>query len=69
MYDVDGFRDPAGLVEDVFLDKGEKTTLVETMYFPSQQARDETLNSGMLAGAEETLDRLAELLATLVKQK
>jgi len=63
------FRDPAGLVEDVFLDKGEKTTLVETMYFPSQQARDETLKSGMLAGAEETLDRLAELLATLVKGK
>jgi uncharacterized protein YndB with AHSA1/START domain len=66
---VDGFRDPAGLVEDVFLDKGEKTTLVETMYFPTQQARDETLNSGMLAGAEETLDRLAELLATVVKRK
>ena len=67
MYDVDGFRDPGGLVQDVFLDNGGKTTLVETMYFPSQHARDETLNSGMVAGAEETLDRLAELLATLVK--
>ena len=69
MYDVDGFRDPGGLVQDVFLDNGGKTTLVETMYFPSQHARDETLNSGMVAGAEETLDRLAELLATLVKGK
>ena len=69
MYDVDGFRDPGGLVQDVFLDNGGKTTLVETMYFPSQHARDETLSSGMVAGAEETLDRLAELLATLVKGK
>ncbi len=69
MYDVDGFRDPGGLVEDVFHEKDGKTTLVETMYFPSKHSRDETLNSGMVAGAEETLDRLAELLATLVKMK
>ena len=69
MYDVDGFRDPGGLVQDVFLEENGRTTLVETMFFPSKHARDETLNSGMVAGAEETLDRLAELLATLVKKK
>ena len=67
VYDVDGFRDPAGLVQDVFQEKNGRTTLVETMFFPSKHARDETLNAGMVAGAEETLDRLAELLATLVK--
>ena len=67
VYDVDGFRDPGGLVEDVFHEKGGKTTLVETMRFPSQHARDETLKFGMVAGAEESLDRLAELLARLVK--
>ena len=72
MYDVDGFRDPGGLVTDVFHEKGEKgrkTTLVETMLFPSLQARDVTLQSGMEAGAAESLDRLAELLATLVPGK
>jgi uncharacterized protein YndB with AHSA1/START domain len=69
IYDVDGYRDPGGLVEDVFHEKAGKTTLVETMYFPSQHARDETLKFGMVEGAEETLDRLAELLATWVKGK
>ena len=66
MYDVDGFRDPGGLVTDVFQEKGSRTTLVETMLFPSLESRDVTLQSGMEAGAAESLDRLAELLATLM---
>ena len=69
MYDVDGFRDPGGLVTDEFREKGKGTTLVETMLFPSLESRDGTLNAGMVAGAEESLDRLAELLAELTAKK
>jgi len=65
MYDVDGFREPPGLVTDEFQDNGAGTTLVETMLFPSVEVRDGTLKSGMTKGAAETLDRLAELLAKL----
>lgn len=69
VYDVEGYRDPAGLVTDVFHEKGGRTTLVETMHFPSLESRDGTIKSGMASGAAETLDRLAELLATLVAKK
>ena len=65
MYDVDGFRDPPGLVTDEFRDDGTATLVVETMLFPSVEARDGTLKSGMTKGAAETFDRLAELLARL----
>jgi len=65
MYDVDGFRDAAGLVTDEFREQGAGTLLVETMLFPSVEARDGLLQSGMTKGAAETFDRLAELLERL----
>ena len=69
VYDVEGYRDPGGLVTDVFQEKGKGTTLVETMLFPSVESRDTTLRSGMEAGAAESFDRLAELLGTLKVKK
>ena len=69
VYDVEGAREHPGLVTDDFNEKFGGTTLVETMLFPSIEARDGLLNSGMKLGAAETFDRLAELLATLVMRK
>ncbi|MBP2671175.1 MAG: hypothetical protein H6Q85_1241 [candidate division NC10 bacterium] len=65
VYDVEGAREHPGLVTDVFSEKAGGTTLVETMLFPSREARDGLLQSDMKRGAAETFDRLAELLATL----
>ena len=66
VYDVEGAREHPGLVTDVFNEQSRRTTaLVETMLFPSREERDGVLQSGMKEGAAETLDRLAELLATL----
>jgi uncharacterized protein YndB with AHSA1/START domain len=68
-YDVDGYREPGGLVTDLFQERGGGTTVVETMLFTSVESRDVTVQQGMVKGAAETFDRLAELLATLVKGK
>ncbi len=65
VYDVPGAREHPGLVTDVFSEDGEGTSLVETMLFPSLEARDGLLQSDMKTGAAETFDRLAELLAKL----
>jgi uncharacterized protein YndB with AHSA1/START domain len=69
IYDVEGAREHPGLVTEAFTDKDGGTTLVETMLFPSLESRDGVLHSGMSAGAAETYDRLAELLATMVAQR
>lgn len=70
IYDVDVARDSPGLVVDDFAEKGaRKTTLVETMRFPSLEERDGVLNSGMLKGAAETFERLDELLVRLRAKK
>ncbi len=65
IYDVEGAREHPGVVTDIFTEQNGKTTLVETMLFPSREARDGLLNSGMKTGAAETFDRLAELLVEL----
>ncbi len=69
IYDVEGAREHPGVVTEVFTEKDGRTTLVETMTFPSLESRDGVLHSGMSAGAAETFDRLAELLATMVEQR
>lgn len=69
VYDVDGAREHPGLVTDDFSEHQGGTRLVETMLFPSIEARNGLLESGMKHGAAETFDRLAELLATMVVRK
>ena len=48
-----------------FVEQDGKTTLVNTVRFESVEDRDGMLQSGMEAGATETLDRLAEYLLAM----
>jgi len=47
----------------VLTEHGGKTTLTLTVLYPSKEARDATIASGMEHGAAASYDRLAELLA------
>jgi uncharacterized protein YndB with AHSA1/START domain len=41
-----------------------RTTITLTILYPSKQARDAALETGMKEGASESFDRLAEYLRT-----
>ena len=47
----------------VLTERGGKTTLTLTVLYPSKEARDATIASGMERGVTASYDRLAELLA------
>jgi uncharacterized protein YndB with AHSA1/START domain len=47
----------------VLTEQGGKTTLTVTVLYPSKEARDATIASGMEHGVAASYDRLAELLA------
>jgi uncharacterized protein YndB with AHSA1/START domain len=66
MYDVEPFNqgDPA-VTTVVFTEEGGRTTLTTTSVFPSKEIRDSVIESGMERGAAESMDRLAERVATL----
>jgi uncharacterized protein YndB with AHSA1/START domain len=42
-----------------------KTTFTNTLLYPSHEARDPVIKSGMEHGAAETFERLAEQLASI----
>ena len=46
----------------VLSEKDGKTTITSTMLYPSKEARDAALKTGMKDGASESFDRLAEYL-------
>jgi uncharacterized protein YndB with AHSA1/START domain len=46
-------------------EKDGKTTLTMTMLYPSKEARDAALNTGMQDGMTQSYDRLAEYLHTI----
>ena len=48
----------------VLTEQGDKTLLTLTVHYPSKEARDATLASGMERGVAASYDRLAELLAS-----
>jgi uncharacterized protein YndB with AHSA1/START domain len=48
----------------VFTEQDGRTTLTLTVLFPSKEARDATIASGMEHGVAASYDRLAELLAS-----
>jgi uncharacterized protein YndB with AHSA1/START domain len=48
-------------------EQGGKTTLTLTLLYPSKEARDATIASGMERGVAASYDRLAELLASPVR--
>jgi uncharacterized protein YndB with AHSA1/START domain len=47
----------------VLIEQGGKTALTVTVLYPSKEARDATIASGMERGVAATYDRLEELLA------
>jgi uncharacterized protein YndB with AHSA1/START domain len=51
-------------VTSVLDERGEKTTLMATILYPSRTARDIVLQSGLEHGAAESYDKLAELLTS-----
>ena len=63
IYDVEGARDFPGLDIAIFEDLGGgRTNLITKSKFPSLEALQQAVNSGMESGWVETLDRLEELV-------
>jgi uncharacterized protein YndB with AHSA1/START domain len=48
----------------VLIEQGDKTALTVTVLYPSKEARDATIASGMERGVAASYDHLAELLAS-----
>jgi uncharacterized protein YndB with AHSA1/START domain len=49
----------------VLSEKDGLTTVTQTVLYPSKQARDRALGTGMKAGMSQSFDRLAEYLGTM----
>jgi uncharacterized protein YndB with AHSA1/START domain len=63
-FEFEGMPGHIGLVTTVFEELPDgRTRLTETSLFPSSEDRDGIIASGMEEGANETWDRLAEVLA------
>lgn len=58
--------DKVSLVTDLYEERDGKTTLTSTTLFNSFEERDGFLATGAAGGAEQTFDRLDEVLTTLV---
>ncbi|CAL9328289.1 hypothetical protein SUDANB95_00015 [Actinosynnema sp. ALI-1.44] len=48
-----------------FTGAGSRTVVVQTMEFPSREARDRAMGTGMTSGADTSYDRLETYLASL----
>jgi uncharacterized protein YndB with AHSA1/START domain len=59
------YPDSVSVTTTVFEESGGKTTMTSTTIYESQDVRDMVIQSGMEAGASESMDRLAELLQIL----
>ncbi len=66
IYDVEMIRDHEALETVTFEECDGKTTVTSTIRHKTIEAHNGHLHSGMEAGAVESLDRLEELLQTLV---
>ncbi|MGH3875738.1 MAG: SRPBCC family protein [Actinophytocola sp.] len=62
--DCDARAEHESLATVVLVEHGGRTTLTNTVRFPSKEIRDAVLESGMARGVGEGFDRLADLLAT-----
>ena len=56
---------PESLNTLVLTEEDGKTTMTCTVLYPSKEARDAALQTGMREGASESFDRLAEYLRTM----
>lgn len=50
-------------------DEAGKTTITQTVLYPSQEARDAALETGMKDGAAQSFDRLADYLQTITNKE
>jgi uncharacterized protein YndB with AHSA1/START domain len=66
IFDVPGFDDRAAIETLVLEDLGDRTRLVSRSRFPSVEDLEGALATGMIGGALQTYDRLAEEIATEV---
>ena len=67
IYDVEPFnRGEPAVTTVAFSEVDGKTTVTSTTLFSTKEVRDGVIASGMEGGAAESMDRLAERLATLV---
>jgi uncharacterized protein YndB with AHSA1/START domain len=65
-FEFEGYPGQVGLVTTIFEELPDGSTkFIETTVYPSIEARDGIMQSGMSEGAIELLDRLEELLAKL----
>lgn len=64
-YVTEGFASDDAIVTVLFAEHDGMTTMTSTILHQSRENRDRHLNTGMESGAAETLDRLAEHLATM----
>jgi uncharacterized protein YndB with AHSA1/START domain len=46
-------------------ERGGRTTVSQSILYPSKEARDAALQTGMNTGAAQSLDRLERLLGTM----
>ena len=64
---TEAFDDPwypgESVVTTVFVERGRKTTVTQSMHFASREARDGVLKSGMESGVAVSYDRLDAILA------
>jgi uncharacterized protein YndB with AHSA1/START domain len=49
----------------ILSEEGGKTTIASTVLYPSKEARDAALKTGMKEGVSESFDRLAEYLRAM----
>lgn len=68
IYDVPMIRDSVAVVTVTLEEQGGKTKLTSRTVFPTPEAYEGAVASGMEPGAKETLDRLAELVVALKKR-
>jgi uncharacterized protein YndB with AHSA1/START domain len=61
--DIPGMSDRVGVVTTTLEDLGGRTKLVETSHFPTVEELDEQVGVGMVDGALEQWDRLADEIA------
>src|SRR5260370_24151554 len=59
---------PATVNTLVLSEKDGKTTMTQTLLWPSKEARDRALGTGMQSGMSTSFDRLAEQLQTMVSR-
>ena len=61
------FEEGSSLVTSSLTSKGDSTTLTMTQHFPTKEARDGALESGMTDGVAASYDLLDEILALEIK--